>query len=173
MKIDNKFIAKTGDFIVANKKPLMYIGGAIALVAVGYAVVSRFTKGVGGFLTDKSVGVSKFVPIKIDLSKATISDETANAYANQLFNAMKDAGTNSSLIGSVFDKISKKEDFLKVYNAFGIKSHGYWGEPTLINYVVGYDNYDLVEWLEAEIGNFNPLTWTKIKKTVNNAGFSL
>jgi hypothetical protein len=166
-------VKKTGDFIDANKKPLLYIGGALVLVGVGYAIVTRFSKGFGGLFADKSIGTSKFVPIKVDATKVTISDEIANSYANQLFNAMKDAGTNSGIIGSIFDKVQRPDDFLKVYNAFGVKSHGYWGEPTLVNYVFGYDNYDLVEWLEAEVGNLNPLTWSKIKKTVNNAGFSL
>jgi hypothetical protein len=171
--MDNKFITKTGDFISTNKKPLLYIGGAIILVVAGFAIVNKFKKGLGGLFTDNSVGATQFMPIKIDSYKATISDEMANSYANQLFNAMKDAGTNSSIINSIFDKLSKKEDFLKVYNAFGIKSHGYWGEPTLINYVSGYDNYDLVQWLEAEVGNSNPFTWSKVKRVVNNAGFSL
>lgn len=173
MKVDDKFITKTGDFIANNKKPLMYIGGAIAIVIVGYAVVSKLKKGVGGLFSDKSVGATKFIPLSIDSSKVTISDAQANAYANQLFNAMKDGGTNDSIVSSIFEKINKKDDFLKVYNAFGKKSHAYWGEPTIINYIFGYDDYDLVEWLQAEIGYSSPILWTKIKKTVNNAGLAL
>lgn len=173
MKIDNQFIAKTGDFIANNKKPLLYIGGAVALVFIGYAVVNKFNKGFGGLFADKSVGVSKFIPLTVDKTKVTISDAQANTYSNQLFNAMKDAGTNDTIISSIFNKINKKDDFLKVYNAFGKKSHGYWGEPTIINYVIGYDDYDLVEWLESEVGNLNPITWNTIKKVVNNAGLAL
>lgn len=177
MKIDNKFVAKTGDFLVANKKPLLYIGGAIAVVVVGYAVVSRLKKGVGNFFSDQSTGASIFVPITIDSSKATISDELANTYANQLFNAMANAGTNNTLIGSVFDKITKKEDFLKVYNSFGRKSYTgafVGGTPNKLDKWLGnHDELDLIEWLDNEIGNSNPFLWTKIKKTVNNAGLAL
>jgi hypothetical protein len=177
MKIDNKFIAKTGEFIVSNKKPLLYIGGAIGIVVIGYAVVSRLNKGIGTFFSDKSTGATIFTPIKIDVSKATISDELANTYANQLFNAMANSGTNNTLIGSIFEKIGKKEDFLKVYNAFGRKSYVgslVGGSPNRLDKMLGnYDELDLVEWLDNEIGNSNPMLWATIKKTVNNAGLSL
>jgi hypothetical protein len=177
MKIDEKFITKTGDFIANNKKPLLYIGGAIAVVIIGYAVVGRFKKGVGGLFTDRSTGASKFVPIRIDVTKATISDEEAITYANQLYNAMSSIGTDNSLVGSIFDKLSKKEDFLKVYNSFGRKSYVgmvVGGSPNILDKWIGnYEELDLVEWLNNEIGNSNPLLWSKIKKTVNNAGLAL
>jgi hypothetical protein len=165
-------ISKVGEFISNNKKPLLYIGGAIAIVVVGYAIVTRIKGGIGGILTNKTIGASEFKAIEVDQTKSTISDTLANTYANQLFNAMKDAGTNTDLIYTVLEKLQKKDDFRKVYNAFGKRSYLGFGETGWAGYLTGDAQLDLVEWFDAEVGYSNPMTYNLIKKTVNNAGFA-
>lgn len=165
-------ISKTGNFISDNKKPLLYVGGAIAIIVVGLAIVNKLKSGIGGFLKDNSVGQTDFVPIEVDNTKTTISDATANSYANQLFNAMKDAGTDSGMITTILNKLQKKDDFLKVYNAFGRKSYYLFGEPTAGAYLFGFSNLDLVEWFNKEVGYSNLPTYNLIKKTVTNAGLT-
>lgn len=167
--MDSKFISKAGDFIANNKKPLIYIGGAIAIVAIGYAIIRKLQGGIGSFLTDKSVGAKEFVPVQIDVAKSTISDAIANNYANQLFNAMDGFGTNSDAIYDIINKLQQKEDFRKVYNSFGRKSYYIDGSPTVSAYIFGYNNLDLIEWLDKEVGYSNPLTYNLIKKTIKNA----
>lgn len=165
-------ISKAGEYIAKNKKPLLYIGGAIAIVVIGYAIVSRLKGGIGGFLTDGSKGISDFTPIELDVKKSTISDTLASTYANQLWNAMKNTGTDTDMISNILNKLQNKDDFKKVYNSFGRRSYYVSGEPTISAYLFGYDDLDLVEWFNKEVGYSNILTYNLIKKTVNNAGFA-
>jgi hypothetical protein len=171
--MEANLISKTGNFIADNKKPLLYVGGAIAIVLVGFAIVNRLKSGIGGFLKDTSVGATKFTPVEVDDTKTTISDTVANNYANQLFNTMKDAGTDTNMITSILNKLQKKDDFLKVYNAYGRKSYYLQGEPTLSAYLFGYKDLDLVELFNKEVGYSNLSTYNLIKKTVTNAGLTI
>jgi hypothetical protein len=170
-------VSKIGSFISDNKKPLLYIGGAVVVVIIGYALVSKVTKGISTVFTDKSAGASNFLPISIDESKATISDSTANTYANQLWGAMNTVGTDSNLIYNIVGKLQKKDDFLKVYNAFGRKSYVgviLGGSPNAADKLAGnYDDLDLIQWFNKEIGWANPITYSLIRKTVENAGLTI
>lgn len=166
------YIGQAGNFIQENKKPLMYVGGAIAIVVIGYAVVNRVKGGIGNIFTNKSIGASDFKPLEVDVTKVSISDAVANTYSNQLYNAMKDNGTDENTIYSVLEKLQKKDDFLKVYNTFGKKSYYIDGEPTVSAWLFGYKDLDLVEWLRNELGYSNLPTYNLAKKTVTNAGLA-
>jgi hypothetical protein len=89
---------------------------------------------------------------------------------------MANSGTDEDLIYSIMKKIEKKDDFRKVYNAYGKKSYvGKFvgGSPTKLDKWLGnYDDFDLIQWFNEEVGYSNPLTYNLIKKVVNNAGFS-
>lgn len=171
-------VSNIGNFISDNKKPLIYIGAAIAVVAIGYAVVSRVNKGIGSVFTDTSKGATSFSPISIDTSKSTISDSVANTYANQLYGAMNNVGLDSTLTYDILGKLQNKEDFLKVYNAFGRKSYVgvlLGGAPNAADKAIGnYDDLDLVQWLHNKIFMIvHPLTYSLAKKTIENAGLTL
>lgn len=170
------YIGDAGNFIQNNKKPLLYVGGAIAVVVIGYAIVNRLKSGISGIFTNTSTGASNFKPLDLDITKVTISDATANTYSNQLFNAMKDCGTDTDTIYSVMEKLQKKDDFIKVYNTFGKRSYYdtglCGGEPTVSAYLFGYADLDLVEWLKKEVGYSNLLTYNLVKKTITNAGLA-
>jgi len=171
------YIGQAGNFIQENKKPLLYIGGAVAIVVIGYAVVNRLKGGIQGIFKDKSLGATDFKPLELDNTKVTISDTLANTYANQLWGAMNTAGTDEDLIYAILMKLQKKDDFLKVYNAFGKKSYNgilLGGEPNVVDKWLGnYDDLDLVQWLNTEVGYSNLTTYNLIKKTVTNAGLAL
>jgi hypothetical protein len=166
------YIGQAGTFIQENKKPLLYVGGAIVVVIVGYSIVSRLKGGISSVFTNKTTGASEFKPIEIDSTNVTITDSLANTYANQLFNAMKDGGTDEDLIYVVLQKLQKKDDFRKVYNAFGKRSYLGFGETGYAGYVTGDANLDLVEWLNEEVGILNLPTYNLVKKTVSNAGLA-
>lgn len=168
-------LSKTGTFLANNKKPLLYVGGAVVLVVLGYTIVSRTRKGITNIFTDKSKGETPFSEAEVDVTQTTISDSMANTYANQLYSAMKNAGTNEDLIYPIFKKIEKKDDFRKVYNAFGRRSYVgalVGGSPTALDKWLGnYDDFDLIEWLNEEVGYSNYPTYSLVKKVVTNAGF--
>lgn len=168
-------LAKTGVYLANNKKPLLYVGGAVVLVVLGYAIVSRTKKGIDKIFTDKSKGETPFTEAEVDVTKTTISDSLANTFANQLYGAMKNSGTNEDMIYSIFKKIEKKDDFRKVYNAYGRRSYvGKFvgGSPTAIDKWLGnYDDFDLIEWLNEEVGYSNYPTYNLVKKVVTNAGY--
>jgi len=166
------YIGQAGTFIQENKKPLMYVGGAIVIVVIGYSIVRRTQSGISGLFKNKSIGASDFKPLEVEVAKVTISDALANTYSNQLYNAMKDNGTDEDTIYSVLQKLQKKDDFLKVYNTFGKKSYYVDGEPTISAWLFGYKDQDLVEWLRSELGYSNLLTYNLAKKTVTNAGLA-
>jgi hypothetical protein len=166
-----KSLAKTGDFIGNNKKPLLYIGGAIAVVVIGYAVVKRLK----GNITGEGVKGGKFVEQDIDETKTTISDTQAKNYAENLFQAFNYTyGTDKGVIDGVFSKLNP-EDFKKVYNAYGRRSYSgiTGGTPSVLTYWFNSENLDLISWLNNELGLGDGSLKTKIRNVVEPAGFVL
>lgn len=169
-------LTKTGEFINENKKPLLYLGGAIAVVIVGYAIVHKLSGGISNLFTDKAKRGAAFQDVEVDETKTTISDSIANSYANQLYNAMESSGTDENTIYAVFKKLQNPNDFKKVYNKFGKKSYSgiiTGGSPYGVETWLGmYVDGDLIEWLKTEISVLNYPTYSLIKKTIENAGFA-
>jgi hypothetical protein len=170
-KIDlGKATSNTGEFIANNKKPLLYIGGAIAVVVIGVAVVRR----IKGKIEGTNISKGKFVEQNIDLTKTTISVQTAKNYAEILFEAFNyDWGTDKSQVESVFSKI-KSEDFKLIYNAYGKRDYGTLTglSPTWAERVGGlYRSLDLVQWINEELGFGDGALKEKIRKIVEPAGF--
>lgn len=166
-----KSLAKTGDFIGNNKKPLLYIGGAIAVVVIGYSVVKRLKGG----LTGQAIKGGKFIIQDIDETKTTISDTQAKNYAENLLQAFNYTfGTDKGIIDNVFSRLNP-EDFKKVYNAYGKRSYSglTGGTPSPLTYLWNTENLDLIAWLNAELGLGDGALKTKIRKVVEPAGFVL
>jgi hypothetical protein len=166
----NQATSKTGEFIVNNKKPLLYIGGAIAVTILAVAVVRRLK----GKIEGKDISKGKFVEQDIDLTKTTISVQTAKNYAEILFEAFNyDWGTDKSQVESVFSKI-KPEDFKLVYNAYGKRDYGTLTglSPTWAERAGGlYRSLDLVQWINEELEYGDSALREKIRKVVEPAGF--
>ncbi len=173
-KIDlGKITSGTGEFIAKNKKPLLYIGGAIAVVIIGVAVVKRLKGGISG----EKLSGGKFVEQDIDETKTTISSQTARNYAESLFEAFNYTwGTDKGTIESVFSKI-KPEDFKMVYNAFGKRSYSdlNGGSPSekiwLPDTWLGSSKLDLIQWINKELEFGDGALKDKIRKVVEPAGF--
>jgi hypothetical protein len=170
-KIDlGKATSNTGEFIANNKKPLLYIGGAIAVVVIGVAVVRR----IKGKIEGTNISKGKFVEQNIDLTKTTISVQTAKNYAEILFEAFNyDWGTDKSQVESVFSKI-KSEDFKLIYNAYGKRDYGTLTglSPTWAERVGGlYRSLDLIQWINEELEFGDGALKEKIRKIVEPAGF--
>lgn len=166
----NQLTSKTGEFIATNKKPLFYIGGAIAVTILAVTVVRRLK----GKIEGKDISKGKFVEQDIDLTKTTISVQTAKNYAEILFEAFNyDWGTDKSQVESVFSRI-KPEDFKLIYNAYGKRDYGTLTglSPTWAERAGGlYRSLDLVQWINEELEIGDSALREKIRKVVEPAGF--
>lgn len=167
-------LSKTGDYIANNRKPLLYIGGALAIVIIGYAIVKKLKGTIGG---DKIIG-GKFNTQNIDKSKTTITETQAKNYAEELFTAFNYyTGTDKSAIEIIFAKLNP-EDFKMVYNAFGKRSYSQLngGTPSgkiyAPDYWLGFNDLDLIAWLNTELDPTDFLLKSKIRPTINDAGFA-
>jgi hypothetical protein len=169
-------LSKTGTFIGNNRKPLLYVGGAIVIIVVGLAVVKRLKNLVSG---QKVIGAN-YHEQQVDITKTKISQATAQNYAEQLFKAFNYYwGTDLSVIKSIFSKINS-EDFKMIYNAFGQRTYSSINGGTPSQSPIGLDNpvifgknpdLDLVGWLQEELGIADFVTKNKIKPIIEGAGF--
>ena len=76
----------------------------------------------------------------------TISASDAALFANTLYGAMLDFGTDEKVIYSTIDKIQTKDDMLLVIKAFGMKQY-LWGARAAF---LGQD-YNLIGWFRQEL----------------------
>ena len=175
VKLSNA-LKKTGVFVQNNKKPLLYVGGAIAVVVIGLAIVKRVKNLVSG----QNVVGSNYHQQVVDKTKTKISETTAQNYAEQLFKAFNYYwGTDLATIKSVFSKINS-EDFKMIYNAFGQRTYSSVNGGTPSQSIIGLDNptifgknpdLDLVGWLDNELGTLDFATKNKIRPIIEGAGF--
>lgn len=164
-----KGLSGVGTFIGNNKKPLLYIGGAIAVVVLGVA----FVKKLKGSFSGEGLQGGKFIEQDVDETKTTISDAQAKNYAENLFQAFNYTfGTDKGVIENVFSKLNP-EDFKKVYNAYGKRSYSALtgGTPSPLTYWFNMENIDLISWLNYELGFGDSALKGKIRKVVEPAGF--
>ena len=82
----------------------------------------------------------------IDRQNLTISASDAALYANTLYGAMLDFGTDEKVIYSTIDKIQSKDDMLLVIKAFGMKQY-LWGTRAAF---LGQD-FNLIGWFRQEL----------------------
>lgn len=106
---------------------------------------------------------------------ATITQAEASNYAQSLLDAMHFtewgyAGTDEESILTVFNKIIVPQDFILIYNAFGVKSYTGYGLPTGTWFEEWVDR-DLVYWLKSELAQ-DDIGYATVSSVVNEAGFS-
>ena len=143
-------VSKLGDYIGNNKKPLLYVGGAIAITAIGVAIVKRVKRN----LTGADVIEGNYVVQDVDFNKTSITPQTAKNYAESLYRAFTYYwGTDKGVVNSVFDKINS-EDYKLIHNQYGVRSRGMIDgkEPTGFEKWLGfYKNLNLTDWINAEL----------------------
>ena len=84
----------------------------------------------------------------LETNNLTISTSDAALFANTLYGAMLDFGTDEETIYSTINKIQTKDDMLLVIKAFGMKQY-LWGTRAAF---LGQD-YNLIGWLRFELGD--------------------
>jgi hypothetical protein len=170
MKNKTDILAKTGSYIGKNKVALLYVGGAVVLLFVVPPLVKKL-KSILSLEGEKAKDYDFVRGIQVNTSKANINQEQAGIMANQLVNYMSTSGgTDEDGIQSVFNQVQNADDMKALYKAFGIRKYSNvnQGEASgfalgLIENAFGYDDLDLLGWLETELGYFD---WNT-KKVVN------
>ena len=178
---------QSASYIGENPKTALYVVAGIGLVYLGYKifknagdVVDKVGDAANQLLTgdpniDNIVSGTGGNP-----TNATITDQEAINYAQQLLDAMNYSsfpaiyGTDSDTIGYVFDRLKNGDDFLKIYNVFGDKDYnGYNSPPTgFWSSIDSYDKRNLVHWLKSELDPvFDNRVFNKVKRIVDKAGF--
>jgi len=136
------------DLKTANKAALIStgirIGVPVLAIGVGvYVIRKMFKRNPDGTSSTVAPSLKDMVLQKENL---TISPSDAALFANTLYGAMLDFGTDEKTIYSTIDKIQTKDDMLLVIKAFGMKMY-LWGTRAAF---LG-QNYNLIGWLRFEL----------------------
>ncbi|PSG90877.1 hypothetical protein [Aurantibacter aestuarii] len=166
---------KTGDKAVnLLSNPNTYkVAGALLLVYLGYKVVNKVADKVAGEEIDDEVNGTGG-----STNGATISQQQANNYAQQLLDAFNSKeplyGTDEEAVLNVFKKLVNTADFIRVYNAFGTKDYnGNNSPPTgAWSWFDSYEKRNLVYWLKSELSPSDGEVYQVVKAIVNQSGFS-
>jgi hypothetical protein len=122
------------------------IGVPVLAIGTGIYLIKRmFKRNPDGTSTRVAPSLKDTVIQKENL---TISPSDAALFANTLYGAMLDFGTDEKTIYNVIGKISTKDDMLLVIKAFGMKQY-LWGTRTAL---IG-QNYNLLGWLRFELSD--------------------
>ncbi|MBL4669755.1 MAG: hypothetical protein JKY30_10900 [Flavobacteriales bacterium] len=165
---------------VVKKKPIVVayaVGGIIGAVII-YKIVKGLTTSVDQIFNgdpniDNNVGGTGG-----DTNLATITDQVAINFAQQLLDAMNEKaplyGTDENTIKAVFLKLNNGHDFIKVFKAFGMKDYNGNNSPPegIWSNLDSYEKRNLIYWLKKELHPF----WDKkvfniVKKKIELAGF--
>lgn len=97
---------------------------------------------------------------ELDTTGSTINDQQSDLYAEQLYTALQDFGTDDSTVMLILNRLSP-EDFRKVSNSFGVRPYLWFGSaPSWLGYPLS-----LSEWLKREVNNL------QAKFLVEKAGY--
>jgi hypothetical protein len=122
------------------------IGVPVLAIGTGIYLIKRlFKRNPDGTSSRVAPSLKDTVIQKENL---TISPSDAALFANTLYGAMLDFGTDEKTIYSIMDKVSTKDDMLLVIKAFGMKQY-LWGTRTAL---IG-QNYNLLGWLRFELSD--------------------
>ena len=132
----------------SNKEELtsmgIKIGIPITVIGMGILLIRKmFTRNADG---TSSVVAPSLKNTVISKENLTISVSDAGIFANTLYGAMLDFGTDEKTIYGIMDKINSKDDMLLVIKSFGMKQY-LWGTRAGI---IG-QNYNLLGWLKFEL----------------------
>lgn len=130
------------------------IGVPLVAFGVGFFVIKKmFKKNPDGTSSRIAPSLDNTVIQKENL---TISPSDAALFANTLYGAMLDFGTDEKTIYTTIHRITTKDDMLLVIKAFGMKQY-LWGTRAAL---IGQE-YNLLGWLrfelnDKEIANIKP-----------------
>jgi len=134
----------------ANKAALIATGikygVPVVAIGVGILLIRRAIKKKANPDGTSSRVAPSIKDTVIQKENLTISTSDAALFANTLYGAMLDFGTDEKTIYSIMDKINTRDDMLLVIKTFGMKQY-LWGTRAAF---LGQD-YNLIGWLRFEL----------------------
>lgn len=124
------------------------VGIPVVAIGIGGFFVYRYFKkkrNPDGTSTSAAPSIKQ---MEIKQQNLTISPSDAALFANTLYGAMLDFGTDEETIFSTIDKVQTKDDMLLVIKAFGLKMYLIGGRAAFIG-----QNHNLIGWLRFELGD--------------------
>lgn len=134
-----------------NKETLITNGIRYAIpllgVAMGFYIIKKilFNRNPDGTSSRIAPAIKNTI---VNKSNLTISPSDAALFANTLYGAMLDLGTDEETIYSTIDKIKTKDDMLLVIKTFGMKQYLLGARAAFLG-----QDYNLIGWLRFELNN--------------------
>ncbi len=173
-----KTVSKSIEVVKNNPIKVAYVIGGIVGAVVIYKIAKGLTSSVDKIFNGDSTIDDVVKGTGGNTNKATISNQVAKNYAQQLLDAFNSKeplyGTDEDLVEAVFAKIVNGHDFLKIFKVFGMKDYNGNNSPPQ-GFWSNFDSYEqrnLVYWLVKEIDpDDDRELFIKVKKKVESAGF--
>lgn len=163
-------------FMLENKYLLIAVGVGV----VGYFIYKKVGKAVDsvgeGFKNIETDRVK--LHLKEKKENLTITKEKATMLAKTLLeafnykNALFIKGTDKEKVRRVFEELKTPDDYILLYNTFGLRPYTVSGTPTsYLEKKFFYTNKDLNGWLRAELSSvLDSSLWKLVKARVESAG---
>lgn len=172
-----KALKKTGSFLANNQKPLLYVGGAVLGIFVGYKIYKGISDAINNVVKAPKTDYIE-APLEIDESEVTISENKATLLAKTLLDAFNHQDfltmpdTDEEKIDAVFDEIKSGDDYKMVFKAFGRRPHTWGGTPTSwVDKQLLSSEEDLNFWLKNELdATYDKTLYEKVKSRAESAG---
>lgn len=162
---------ETVKFTKNNWLPLLQV----AAIGTGVYLLYRVAKKSSNLL-EGDPNIVDQIPVEVETSTSTITNQMAQNYASQLLDAFNSKepfwGTDEKVVEAVFDQLKTPGDFAKVFDAFGNKDYnGYNSPPTgFFSNLDSYEPRNLVYWLREEIDPADGEVYNKVKSRVESTG---
>ena len=122
-------------------------GIPVVAVGVGIVLLRKFLKRKRN-ADGTTTSIAPALTTAIRKENLTLSVADAGLFANILYGAMLDLGTDEQTIYNTIEKIKTKDDMLLVIKAFGMKEYLLGGRSSFMG-----QDYNLIGWLRAELSN--------------------
>ncbi len=134
----------------ANKAALIgtgiKFGVPIVAAGIGFLLIRKMIKGKTNPDGTSSAVAPSLKDTVIQKQNLTISTSDAALFANTLYGAMLDFGTDEETIYNTINKIQTKDDMLLVIKSFGMRMYLLGGRAAFLG-----QKYNLVGWLRFEL----------------------
>lgn len=133
----------------------------IYFIVIGLVLIFLYRRFVKGVQTPQPPGDLVNIPVEKEPdSKAGITEQEARAYAERLYEAMKNWGTDEEAIYKILQPLTL-HDYNRVYNVFGKRKYFGGSEAAFLG-----ENLSLTEWLIQELSDDEIIHLKKLNRNL-------